>query len=122
MREIKFKVVWNGEVSNEAFTIGEFVEGVEMSFKDGGTLPFKDIDWSTDKVEYLQYTGLKDKNGKEIFEGDVVQVFYDGHPQEPGHEAYTVVIEDMVKSQFGGVGNGQGEVIGNIYENSELLK
>ncbi len=140
MREIKFKVVWNGEVSNEAFTIGEFTEGVEMSFKDGGTLPFKDIDWLTDKVEYLQFTGLHDKNGKEIYEGDIIKtndetvgkiVFdrgcfrfmeYAGKKYENcwNVDGDTLFVTHPVIPLD--LRNELSEVIGNIYEHGELLK
>lgn len=71
-----------------------------------------------DDLVFLQFTGLLDKNGKEIYEGDIIQVF----TKELKEKAYTVVIQDMVKDKFFGVGNGEGEVIGNIYENPELLK
>lgn len=129
MREIKFKVVWNNEVSNEAFTIGEFTEGIEMSFKDGETLPFKDIDWATDKVEYIQYTGLKDKNGKEIFEGDIM--YYDtriGNMKIVWEYSCYKLVSDNVynnkKEEYErrSIGNVHRlKIIGNIYSNPELL-
>lgn len=149
MREIKFKVVWNGEVSLDAYTIGEFVEGVELRFSDGGTLPFNDIDWSTDIVEYLQYTGLKDKNGKEIYEGDVLRILYTdwmskhlgtAEQQAMSLEEYKKSISKRGEVVFAGdrysidfhdgyaTGtlfegtHGEKEIIGNIYENPELLK
>lgn len=148
MREIKFRVVWNKEVSNEAFTIGEFVDGVEMSFKDGGTLPFKEIDWQTDTVEYLQYTGLKDKNGKEIYEGDVMRILYTDWPSQSAEKngRYSMSLEEYKKS-ISSIGfvqwendrwiiifdkrgsgrmdagpHGEKEVIGNIYDNPELIE
>ena len=148
MREIKFRVVWNNLVSQEAFTIGEFYEGVEMSFVDGGTLPFKDIDWSEDVVSYLQYTGLKDKKGIEIYIGDIIidnNVFVEtvdvGVGQVPVAELpdgriWEVTMRDFEdgivllnnEKEMGCCDYVEGEfsiteceVIGNIYQNPELL-
>lgn len=137
-REIKFRVVWNKQVSLDAYTIGEFIDGVELDFKDGGTLPMTDIDWGEDKVEYLQYTGLKDKNGKEIYEGDVLEFEYEDEfwGSKPHKVRRTVKWETYYGAgwYFGkSYKDGEkrwsypkppedAEVIGNIYENPELLE
>ena len=82
------------------------------------------------EFELLQYTGIKDKKGKEIYEGDIFAT-YNNHN-------FTVIYED---TRFIGVDadrDGKGyvccvdscyrdrsssiEVIGNIYENPELLE
>nr|DAO54506.1 MAG TPA: YopX protein [Caudoviricetes sp.] len=88
-----------------------------------------------DKVELMQSTGLKDKNGKEIFEGDILT---DGHTtgdirnhptlgfyivDESSKEGYlsdTVGIEDFEEAKE--FMRNSIEVIGNIYENPELLE
>lgn len=75
-------------------------------------------------LSYLQYTGLKDKNGVEIYEGDVVEA------DISGIDTYEIV---FVKGRFtmqsiiGGkdslwILDEKCEVIGNIYENPELLQ
>ena len=78
----------------------------------------------SDKYQFMQYTGLKDKNGKEIYEGDVVRYFENSAEGEVG------VIEYYRHGFVICFKNGRYEdnwfedaveVIGNIYENQELL-
>ncbi len=70
--------------------------------------------WNEDKP-LMQFTGLLDKNGKEIYEGDIVK-FPDNHNQE-------IKFDEMTTSfTYGQRWNVKAvEVIGNIYENPELL-
>lgn len=75
----------------------------------------------------MQYTGLKDKHGKEIYEGDIIEVdrdyWYDptgyGYPQ--GGKVRFVYSGDNFDDFPDLNDSREFEVIGNIYENKELL-
>ena len=84
-----------------------------------------------DDLKVMQFTGLKDKNGKEIYEGDIVDEFRSSRSFPEGRHIKRVIewSDNMVQDDSYGctaVGfnmfGGELEVIGNIYENPELLK
>ncbi len=72
-----------------------------------------------EKVELMQYTGLKDKNGKEIYEGDIVLCF--STKRCPHTVIWNGVGWDL-EGLYDGYRWGGEEVIGNIYESPELLE
>ena len=70
------------------------------------------------KGNLMQYTGLKDKNGKEIYEGDIVS----NNLKEQGIVKWKGIGFDWGDDFSKGKGDtDEIEVIGNIYENPELL-
>ncbi|MCG1816580.1 YopX family protein [Staphylococcus epidermidis] len=70
----------------------------------------------------MQSTGLKDKNGVEIYEGDIIRGPYD--TGIIGYEMVTTEVKyDLLKGfQLGQFDLNITEVIGNIYENPDLLE
>ena len=102
------------DFNNENGNIGWYgVDGEEQP--DGSVEPIQTQEATPLKYATLmQYTGLKDKSGKKIFEGDIV--------------SYEDIIEEVEHSdRYGYLGNVEfgdfsyHEIIGNIYENPELL-
>ena len=132
-REIRFRVLVNRQISINDFTIWEFWDReVELEFKNWDTLPFWDIDRNEDRVKYLQYTWMKDKNWIRIFEWDIVK--YTAHA-EPWKQEFVEFInpvfweEDFAQFSLWDVHcfwalatDENKEVIGNIYSNPKLIK
>ena len=82
-------------------------------------------------VEIMQYTGLKDKNGKEIYEGDIIKYKFP-YDRRLNHISPVTFLETQasfgLKDIYGNeiplyriTANNYFEVIGNIYENKNLL-
>jgi hypothetical protein len=71
----------------------------------------------------MQFTGLRDKNERDVFEGDIVRIHYPDVGSEPRHEVViyrensacfdTPFVEDWLRAEF--------EVVGNIFEHPSLL-
>ena len=128
MREIKFRA-WLKKEKKMVNVETLFIGINRLCFGNSKTedLFFRDFE----EVELMQYTELTDKNGKEIYEGDIVLV-------KPGGIStwYKTVVEFKEGALIASLINGENhfyifnpgfdsndfEVIGNIYENKKLLE
>lgn len=82
---------------------------------------FDEIEVSFDEVTLMQNTGMKDKNGKDIYEGDIVEVFDDFFEVKYRfHRGYVIVKHEEEYSLY--FSSKYSVVKGNIYENKELLE
>ncbi len=114
MREIKYRG-WNRD-SELMFNVGA------MTFNDENLgIVVDNEDWileggTTNDVILMQYTGLKDKNCKEIYEGDLLRNGGDLAPCEVKFENGVFVVGDYGCELWKYSGDTK-EIIGNIYEN-----
>ena len=119
MREIKFRA-WDSELGFmvDAKHYVLTMNGKVLFDNDGETYD------QTNKIELMQFTGIKDKNGKDMYEGDIVEIDSQKFKiyWHDGHAGYWI---EGIDQPLNGTWNmyyvsANGEVIGNIYENPEL--
>ena len=120
-REIKFRA-WD---MDKKIMAHDFDQSLSVHYPKRLTLgaSIHSLVWDIGLVyeTLMQYAGLKDKNGKEIYEGDIMKTIY-------GNYAVEFFMGRFEYENFDHYGvNGEspdleeGEVIGNIYENAGLL-
>lgn len=116
MREIKFRA-WD-KLNKEMFNV-EIIDFQERKlYKDSVSY------CKFENIELMQYTGLKDMKGKEIYEGDIVTLHNGKYKVIFNTEEARFVLRDdefELEIPFTNNNNKRMEIVGNIYENSELL-
>lgn len=128
MRVPKFRA-WD-KLGNIMLPVGDIDTSYKLVYleEDNGYRCERDFD----EIELMQFTELKDKNGKEIYEGDIVKykskkgTFTDIATYSKFYAFFGLKDDtgDLICSfdwLLENVGKDGFEVIGNIYENTELL-
>ncbi|CZR10923.1 YopX family protein [Trichococcus collinsii] len=128
MREIKFRA-WDKKIQ-------QFIDAKEIVISDGKIFrnwqDFEDYIPDDGTIDLVWFTGLKDKNGTDIFEGDILTAA-DGYTGLIGYRAESAqfvgfnIGKEFTEEEFDTLYTVNGsfnsaEVIGNRFENPELLK
>ena len=117
MREIKFRI-WDGHTKS-FFNTPDTHYLPKLRCDEEGVLTIEPKD---DTYVLQQFTGVTDKNDKEIYEGDIVRCIFRGADLDDWTNAVTIKTTQGVCVGGKPIWPHDMEVIGNIYENPELLK
>lgn len=132
MREIKFRA-WDKEF-NEMLEVDSIVFSDTLDFSTPHIIDSSNDMHPLSEVILMQYTGIKDKNGVEIYEGDIIEALVS--PQLTERKNFEGLQSGIVEFEYGSFVIRFSEfneidlnrfpdcylkVIGNIYENKNLL-
>ena len=122
MREIKFRGRTN-EFSSPSWVYGDLIcdctdePRIMTDYHDC----YEPVTWTVDPATVGQYTGLKDIEGEEIYEGDIVKV--DGWKKPTLVDWFDANAQFVIDGSLNlGLRNSFMQVIGNVHDNPELLE
>lgn len=139
MRDIKFR---GKRLDNNEWVYGSLLQSeidvnqlaVKCQIHERFAFDFSIKHYDVDPKTVGQFTSLQDKNGKEIYEGDLVKIFHRFDEEDYKEDFETVGKVDFSSGAFWITGDGYSilqhfhynssdrEVVDNIYENAELIK
>lgn len=135
MSELKFRAFdeeFNAMYSGEQI---ESEDNLDAWLSYGELVTYRIDDGVYVQLNTLQYTGLKDKNGNEIYEGDIVRIFVENDPEEKEYISKVYKLDGAFAVDMAGYDISTDvhcigwipedyslEVIGNIHSNPELLR
>jgi uncharacterized phage protein (TIGR01671 family) len=128
-REFRFRIWDNGRKEwihgpgSEVNLFGETIMFGELFRRPDDTMVSLD---DLNNLVALQFSGLHDKSGKEIYEGDVVEWWDSYGVPELGNDSFStravVNFEGGMFQPICGINPNEIEILGNIYSNPELLQ
>jgi uncharacterized phage protein (TIGR01671 family) len=118
MKEFKFRAWEFGKMYYNVMCGGLDETAPTVFIKNGDNWDWVNLTGG-EHTKVMQYTGLKDKNGKEIFEGDVLEYTFEGKTNIDVivYKGNMFTYENSIRWNL-----QKDKVIGNIYENKDLLE